>query len=106
MIKSSEVLKRIRKSEKDFKDSTGLPALLYSDAKFQKILAKAIEVHGTNGSKVYQEVRDKGIVLTKKQIQVYLRRLFGSYNQKGRPPKYLERDMMRKAIKKNKIRRK
>ncbi len=94
----TEILQKIKDSQMDYKDSTGLTALLYFDKQFQKVFADAVVKHGTNGNKVHQEVKKMLYNITPKQIQKYLRRLFGGYEKKGRPSKYMQNEIGRKFI--------
>lgn len=65
------------------------PRLRIQNPQYRQALINAILQHGSNGSQVYKTLCAQGLnMMTYKQVQVYMRRLFGSYEEVGRPAKY------------------
>lgn len=91
-IIEKEILERIKKLADDFQvnNLTGFPPVLYTDKRFQKVFVKAVVKHGTNAGQVHQEIINAKFFMTKKTIDGYMVRLFGSYKKRGRPPKFLQ----------------
>lgn len=64
---------------------------------FKAHFIDAIMECGDNGSQVYALLNAKKISVSYKTIHDYMRRLFGSYKQMGRPPKYFRKGERRRV---------
>lgn len=59
------------------------------DRDFCKILIDAIKEYNDNGYKIFYYLRNHGIKISYKQAQDYVKKIFGSFSQRGRPAKFL-----------------
>lgn len=95
-ITKEQIEQKIQELEK--KGRGGGPSPKLFDPKFRKAFVAAILAEGDNGSRIQKYMNRKGFILSYKQTHVYMRKLFGTYQSTGRPPKYRKDNSKRKRV--------
>lgn len=91
-MKRNQIIKRINQLTFTSSKSRGPTPRLYEDSSFQNAFTDAIMEVGENGSRVHKLLNSQGYKISYKQCQEYMRRIFGTYPETGRPPKYLKEE--------------
>lgn len=84
----------INRMQEMYQSKPGAQPILF-DKIFKRNFINIICEHGLDGSRILSELKAKQLKVTKRQVDHYLRILFGSYKRSGRPSVYILDDNQR-----------
>ena len=95
-MKKAKIEQRINELIKESENNRGPKPKLF-DEPFRIAFVEAVLNLGDNGKQVHDLLNSRGFFISYKQCHEYMRRLFGTYPETGRPPKYM-RETQRRVI--------